>query len=320
LLNGMTNSEIAWALEPALREGLLQPFADAPSQTEVGYRWAHDRIQQAAYSLISESKRPEIHLRIGRALVERMSVSDTSEKLFEAANHLKAGAELLDSQEEKYEVAELNLRAGRLAKARHAYQSAATYFSAGQALLAADSWECRYDLSFGLYLRRARCEWLVGHFEIALASIDTMLSHARGRLDLAEVYTLKIWVHCSRREFARSHGLGAESSLPTVRDQHRSPSHSGAVARSRGAYLAGAARAVHRRALRPTRLDRSGNRGCAGPHRGIRARGTQPESEAGGLLVLSACQHEHSAWEQRILAIWLCQLWIVAGTTIRQMG
>ena len=58
------------------------------------------------------------------------------ENIFEIVNQLDRGTVLIDSLEEREQVAELNLVAGKRAKASTAYASARTYFVAGRALLA----------------------------------------------------------------------------------------------------------------------------------------------------------------------------------------
>ena len=57
------------------------------------------------------------------------------EHLFDVANQLNRGAELLVDHDEKVRVAAIDLEAGRKAKASAAYASAREYFAAGLALL-----------------------------------------------------------------------------------------------------------------------------------------------------------------------------------------
>ena len=100
------------------------------------YTFLHDRIQEAAYALIPEDERAAAHLRIGRLLAARTPPEELEEKIFEIVNQLDRGAALIAAQEEREQVAELNLMAGKRAKAATAYASALQYFTAGRALLA----------------------------------------------------------------------------------------------------------------------------------------------------------------------------------------
>src|SRR4029077_12359435 len=95
------------------------------------YKFIHDRIQEAAYSLIPQRLRAEAHLRIGRLLAAHIPVDRREEAIFEIVNQLNRGATLIAAREEREQLAELNLLAGQRAKASAAYASALTYLSAG---------------------------------------------------------------------------------------------------------------------------------------------------------------------------------------------
>ena len=131
-------------------------------QQERAYKFLHDRIQQAAYSLILEEHSADIHLSIGRALLANMTADQLEERLFDVANQLNRGAALLIDRDEKAQVAAIDLRAGRKAKASAAYVSACAYLAAGMALLDERDWVSQYELTFNLRLERAECEILGG--------------------------------------------------------------------------------------------------------------------------------------------------------------
>ena len=59
---------------------------------ESTYTFLHDRIQQAAYSLIPKERRADVHLRIGRALLASMTPDQLDEHLFDVASQLNRGA------------------------------------------------------------------------------------------------------------------------------------------------------------------------------------------------------------------------------------
>jgi predicted ATPase len=83
------------------------------------YKFLHDRIQQAAYSLIPQDRRAEAHLRIGCVLLDSMTKEQFAAHLFDVAN--QRDAVLLVDRNEKVQVATINLRAGRKAQASAAY-------------------------------------------------------------------------------------------------------------------------------------------------------------------------------------------------------
>ena len=139
------------------------------------YRFLHDRVQEAAYSLIPEEGRAQAHLRIGRLLAAHTSPNEREEGIFEIVNQLNRGSALISSRDEKEQLAEFNLIAGKRAKASTAYISALHYLVAGAALLADDGWDYRPDLMFALEFHRAECEFLTGE----LAAAEDAVSDAR---------------------------------------------------------------------------------------------------------------------------------------------
>ncbi len=106
LVHRQTEETIHAHLRDAIRAGLI-------FQQENTYKFLHDRIQQAAYSLIPEEHGADIHLRIGRVLLASMKADQLVEHLFDVANQLNRGAARLIDRDEKAQVATLDPRAGR---------------------------------------------------------------------------------------------------------------------------------------------------------------------------------------------------------------
>src|SRR5712664_2414383 len=153
----------------AVRAGLI-------FRSEDSYRFLHDRVQEAAYSLIPEQLRAEAHLRVGRLLAAHTPPEKQEEAIFEIVNQLNRGTALITSRDEREQLAELNLLAGKRAKASSAYDSALKYLIAATALLADDRWERRRDLAFPLELQRAECEFLTGELAAADERLTTLSS------------------------------------------------------------------------------------------------------------------------------------------------
>jgi predicted ATPase len=193
MVHGQAEEALHEALWEAVRAGLV-------FRLESAYKFLHDRIQQAAYSLIPEEHRAEAHLRIGRVLLASMTADGLAEHLFDVANQLNRGAALLINRDEKAEVATINLRAGRKAKASTAYASACVYLAAGMALLDERDWGSQYELMFSLWLERAECEFLSGNLEKAEQLIVELLQRGASKVDQAAVYQLKVVVHAVKSE------------------------------------------------------------------------------------------------------------------------
>lgn len=193
LVLGKTEDELHAAFRDALRAGLV-------FHQENTYKFAHDRIQQAAYSLIPDEQRAGLHLGIGRLLLASLTADELQEHLFDVANQFNRGAARLVDRDEKARVAAIDLRAGQRAKAAAAYASARAYFSAGMALLDEREWAGRYELTFTLWRERAECEFLTGHFETAEQLIGELLQRTGSRADQAAVAHLQIRVNIVKAE------------------------------------------------------------------------------------------------------------------------
>jgi hypothetical protein len=184
-----------------LREALRLEFI---VYLERSYKFVHDRVQEAAYSLVPEQLREAVHLRIGKLLAAHTSPEKRDEAIFEIVNQLNRGAALITSQEEREQLAELNLIAGTRAKASTAYASALKYLSAGAEMLAKGSagasparlsspksYQRRHELAFTLELHRAECEFLTGELAIADQRLMMLSSRAANTVEQSTVTCLR---------------------------------------------------------------------------------------------------------------------------------
>jgi PAS domain S-box-containing protein len=206
LVHGTTAEAMHAALWEAVSAGLVIHQGSA-------CKFLHDRIQQAAYSLIPEESRAAVHLRIGRVLLASMAQNDLADHLFDVANQLNRAAELLVDHDEKAQVAAIELRAGRKAKASTAYASACSYLSTGMTLLGREGWMSRYELVFALWLERAECEYLSGNFDEAERLITELLERGTSKIEKAAAYRLKIDLHVMISENPK----GVECALECLR-------------------------------------------------------------------------------------------------------
>ena len=191
------------ALWEAVRAGLVL-------RQEATYAFLHDRVQEAAYSLIPEPSRTETHLRIGRILVSSLTREAIAERIFEVVDQLNRGAALVDSPAEREQIAELDLEAGKRAKLSTAYLAALTYLAAGAEFLPHDGWERRYDLAFALELNRAECEFLTADLKAAEQRLAMVWGLAANTVDRAAVTCLRIALYTTMDRSDLAIGAGLE--------------------------------------------------------------------------------------------------------------
>jgi PAS domain S-box-containing protein len=210
-------AETAADLWPALQEGLVLPLSEIykffkffqdiesdsnliDSELSINYKFLHDRVQQATYSLIPDVERKAFHLKIGRLLLKNTQSSELEDKLFEIVNNLNQGIDLITNQSEKNELASLNLMAGRKAKLATAYEATLKYLTVGLELLAESSWQSHYDLTLNIHLEALEAEYINTKFERATQLSEIILANAKTLLEKIKVYELKIPFYYSQNQ------------------------------------------------------------------------------------------------------------------------
>ena len=178
-------------LRPALDDGLLLPAGDAGRAPDL-MRFVHDRVQQAAYSLLDARQRQAIHLDIGRRLLAHAPPGQLEARLFEIVDQLDLGEALIADPAERLRLAQLNLAAGRKAKASAAYQAAFDYLDVGVRQLPVGAWEEHAALAYGIHRELAECAYLSGRHAQAERLVDIALEHAPSEVARADLYSLRV--------------------------------------------------------------------------------------------------------------------------------
>ncbi|MBH8578461.1 AAA family ATPase [Nostocaceae cyanobacterium CENA369] len=227
IVSAKSPASTASELYSALQCGLILPLSDGYriplvfeqeesvkltfDSKQINYRFLHDRVQQAAYSLIPETQKQGTHLKIGKLLLEQTPTESLAENILDIVNQLNVGLDLLTQESEKYELAKLNLLAGKKAKAATAYEAAARYVNVGLGLLAADSWQQYYDLTLNLYIETTEIEYLNGHFEKSDNLVNVALERVNSRLEKVKLYEVKMLVYMAQNQMPKVLEIGVKS-------------------------------------------------------------------------------------------------------------
>ncbi|OUL29051.1 ATP-binding sensor histidine kinase [Nostoc sp. 106C] len=227
IVSAKSTAITAKELYSALQCGLILPLSDAYriplvfekeesvkltfNSKQIGYKFLHDRIQQAAYLLIPENQRQETHLKIGRLLLKQTPVESLIENILDIVNQLNVGLDLLTQESEKYQLAKLNLVAGKKAKAATAYEAAARYLNIGLGLLTAESWQLDYDLTLNLYIETTETVYLNGHFDKSHNLGNIALQQANGILDKVKLYEVKMLTYMAQNQMPEVLEIGVKA-------------------------------------------------------------------------------------------------------------
>ena len=163
-------------LNVALVDGLL---IKSQTSTSTVYRFSHDQIQFAAYSLIGIDEQTALHLQIARHLFLKIAPEDIECVLFIITDQFGRGLSLISDREEKTRVAELHLRSAEKALSFFAHTSAAALSTNGILLLDEDHWKTDYRLALGLHTTSAEAHNIGGNFEQVESSANTEFARAQ---------------------------------------------------------------------------------------------------------------------------------------------
>ncbi|MEH2164214.1 MAG: AAA family ATPase [Nostoc sp.] len=217
IVSEQSELETSSDLWKALQEGFILPRSEIykfyigqeiedelKSSQTISYKFLHDRIQQAAYSLIPNDDNQVIHQRIGELLLNNTPIEKQEERIFEIVNQLNIGANLIIEQSEREQLAQLNLLAGQKAKLSTAYTAAMEYINFGIQLLATDSWERKYTLALALYEEAAAAAYLTGEFDKVEEFALEVQHHAKVLLDRVKSIEIQIQSYLAQSRFDNS--------------------------------------------------------------------------------------------------------------------
>ncbi|MEH1863537.1 MAG: AAA family ATPase [Nostoc sp.] len=225
IVSKQSEVETADCLWKALQEGLILPqsevykfFVGSENQAAtqehsemVVYKFLHDRVQQAAYSLIPEAQKQSTHLQIGRLLLENTPLHQQEEGIFAIVNQFNYGLELLEEPGEREHLARLNLIAGCKAKNSTAYATAVEYLKVAMLLLPINAWQSSYDLALAVYESAAEAEYLNTNFESSKSLVEIILKKAKSPLEKVRTYEIQIQSYTAQNKFIEAIATGREA-------------------------------------------------------------------------------------------------------------
>ncbi len=190
-------------LQEPITEGILMPVGESyfpmkqackqsPERVSNIFRFSHDKIRDFIYSMIEPEYCKTIHFKVGQYLFENTPLNRQPLIIFEIVNQLNLGSDLVSSDEKRIELALLNLKAGKKAKASAAYESALDYFQAGIKILPETQWNDHYEITLSLYIGAAESSYLSGRYDHMENFSCAVLKKAGNLLDQIKVFEIKI--------------------------------------------------------------------------------------------------------------------------------
>ncbi len=181
---GRPEADVANDLWDALNQSLVRTLGEQ-------FSFLHDRVQQAAYSLLSVIERKQLHLRLGRLLVDRLGADPLENALFDIVGHFNQALSEVTQPFEKARVLGLNVRAGKKALRSTASTAALSFFQTALCFLPPNSWESDYPLTLDVYTGAVGAAFFCGDFALMNTYSGVVLEQAKTELDKVPVFTAK---------------------------------------------------------------------------------------------------------------------------------
>lgn len=200
----------------------VQQYVDRIKKNEldnIHYEFIHDKIHEVAYDLLREDEKKEIHLEIGRKLVNDLTEDEIKKNIFRIISHMNYGLSHIVDNEEKVELAKLNYMAGVKAKNTSALHSAEQFFEIGLKVLIKDNNQLAFNLHYELY----QCKFLNGKLDEAHRIFGILLKRSTNNIEKSRVYILNsILLSCvSHYQEAIQAGIKALSYVDiSLKDKH----------------------------------------------------------------------------------------------------
>ena len=196
-------------IHEASKDGFLIPVrnsnisAEGNSEDETTvFRFSHDRILEASYSLLSLRDIQLNHLKIARILLEKTTRETIDESIFEIISHYHKGIDLIKDETEKRRLAEYSLMAGKKAKSTTAYQAACNFIKAGLSVLPENIWKTDYKFAYDIHRELSECEYLAGNHQKAEDLFDLTLQQSRTNIDKAEIFIIWMVLYANIGKFS----------------------------------------------------------------------------------------------------------------------
>ncbi len=194
---GFSNQSVKKGLNAAIQEEIIL-------QRKNGYQFVHDKVQQAAYSLVLDSHKPALHLHIAQNMVATPTNDSSEKNVFSIANQYNLGLTAIHDDRARQQAITYNLLAGNKATEGNAFASARTYLLTGYQLLPANAWQTNYQQTFDYVSALAETAYQNGNFEQASHYIDLVINNAKTPQEKANIYNRLIVQYTLVQDFDKA--------------------------------------------------------------------------------------------------------------------
>lgn len=200
---GKSTEDTLESLKEATDEGILIII-------EENLKFVHDRVWEAAYSLINETERKTLHYAIGKEMQNHGGEETIDDAIFNIADQWNHARDLLD-ENEKNQLLNINFKAGQKAMASAAYLPAVNFFRSGMEILPENPWESNFQFTLSFYTAWSEAEYLARNVEEAEKLFYTILENTRELMDRVNIYSIQIDLYQTQAQYVQALETGIKA-------------------------------------------------------------------------------------------------------------
>ena len=211
-VSGKSSMEVIEALERCVDRRMIRETEDQKrTGIEKRYIFVHDKMQNAAYSLMMDKRKEWVHYTIGKTYENSLGNAAGDRHIYDIVNHFNRCRSHFKSDEDQFKLAEMNLQAGKKAKQTGSFDQALSYYK--KVIHAIESNRKNWDreLFYEVYLESGEAAYLKSDFVSSVMFYESALKYAQNDLEKARVHHnfLVMYNSVSDMEAAWSSGVKA---------------------------------------------------------------------------------------------------------------
>jgi predicted ATPase/serine phosphatase RsbU (regulator of sigma subunit) len=205
-------------LQQAENAGLVRCLSDTKQNTQTHitqtnntqtvFEFVHDRVQQAAYSMIPAFERDTLHLKIARLLRATFSEEEREEMLFAMLGQYNKALSLIHSTDEREYLSLLNLAAARKAKRNAVYGAAAEYIRVFGECSHDGFWQTHYEAMREASIIAAEVGYITENSALLEHYSAALMQYGRTLIDRVQGEKVKIEAYSAEGRYADAVAVG----------------------------------------------------------------------------------------------------------------
>lgn len=204
-INNKSEAENKELLREALNSGIVIQTG------EKSYSFTHSTIQTTLYNLLTDEEKQEIHLAIGRHLINNSGSKSIEDNITDIVRHLNISREKIKNESEVINLIKLNLKASNKMLSTYVFEPALSYSKIAVDLLKPDFWETEYELCLNVYNTVSECELYLTNYDGAEKYLNVIFENAKNELERIEAYKQFMSISQKQGKFDKAIESGIEA-------------------------------------------------------------------------------------------------------------